>query len=231
MDFAVFFATNTNVLVLFLVSFIGGLIASISPCSLAMLPLIIGYVGGYSKEKTTTTFFQMLLFVFGTAIVFSVIGIICAVTGRVFVSSSYFALIVSSILMIMGLKLTGILDFEIPVIIKEMPQNATGSRIVYPIILGAVFALIGTPCSTPILAGIMAFASLGANIINAVIMLFLFALGQGLIIIIAGVLTSQLKNMQKLHKFAEALMKICGILLIFVSIYIFYKIFGPLLVN
>ena len=231
MDLASVFSQEANIILLFIVSFVGGLIASVSPCSLSMLPLIIGYVGGYSKEKTSTTLVQMLFFVLGTAIVFSCIGIICAITGKVFVTSPFFALIVASVLMIMGLKLVGFLDFELPVLIKEMPQNKTNSRILYPIFLGAVFALIGTPCSTPILAGIMAFATLSANIVNSIIMLFLFALGQGLIIILAGVLTSKIKNMQNFYKFSDILMKICGILLILVSIYIFYKIFNPLLVN
>lgn len=231
MNFAEVFTNGVSIWIMFAVSFLGGLIASISPCSLSMLPLIIGYVGGYSKEKTSITLVQMLFFVLGTAIVFSVIGIICAITGKVFISSPYFALVVSSILLIMGLKLIGILDFELPVIIKEIPQNTTGSKVIYPIVLGVIFALIGTPCSTPILAGIMAFASLSANIINSVIMLFLFALGQGLIIVVAGVLTSQIKNMQKFHKFSDLLMKLCGFMLIFVAIYIFYKIFNPILVN
>ncbi|MFQ8625977.1 MAG: cytochrome c biogenesis protein CcdA [Candidatus Gastranaerophilaceae bacterium] len=57
-------------------SFLGGLVASMSPCSLAMLPIIIGYVGGYSKEKSCQDIFTNAVFVFGTAIVFSVIGII-----------------------------------------------------------------------------------------------------------------------------------------------------------
>ena len=231
MNLTEFFTTGVNIWIMFAISFIGGVIASVSPCSLSMLPIIIGYVGGYSKEKEKSTFIQMLCFVLGTAIVFSIIGIICAITGKVFVSSPYFAIIVSSILMIMGLKLIGLLDFEFPVMIKEIPKNNTGSKIFYPIILGAAFALIGTPCSTPILAGIMAFATISANIISSVIMLFLFAIGQGIIIIIAGVLTSHIKNMQTFHKFSEILLKICGILLVFISIYIFYKIFYPLIVN
>ncbi len=57
----------------------------------------------------------------------------------------------------MGLKLTGVLDFELPVLIKEIPQGDSQSLFLYPMLLGAVFALAGTPCSTPILAGIMAF--------------------------------------------------------------------------
>ena len=157
-------------------SFLGGLVASISPCSLAMLPIIIGYIGGYSDAKPLKTFVQMLFFVFGTAIVFSLIGIICALTGKVFISfaGGYFGIFFAGIIMVMGLKLVGVLDFELPVIIKEMPKNDGTNTYLYPIILGGVFALAGTPCSTPILAGIMAFAfcKYCTSSINAFLILF-----------------------------------------------------------
>lgn len=233
MDYADIFANSNNLLILFSLSFLGGLIASISPCSLSMLPIIIGYIGGYSDAKPSKTLLQMIFFVFGTAIVFSAIGIVCAITGKVFVSfaSGYFGLVLASIILIMGLKLVGFLDFEMPVVIKEMPKNDTHNTFIYPILLGGVFALVGSPCSTPILAGIMAFASLSANIINALIMLFLFSIGQGLILILAGFLTSRLKNWQSFYKISDILMKLSGVLLILASLYIFYKIFHPLIVN
>ncbi len=218
-------------LLMFAASFAGGVIASISPCSLAMLPLIIGYVGGYSKETPYRTFVQLCCFILGTAIVFTIIGIICAVTGSVFASAlgGYFTLIMASLLMVMGLKITGILDFDMPVIIKSMPTNSTHSLIIYPVLLGVTFALAGTPCSTPILAGIMAFAAIGKNLLAAIIMLFLFAMGQGLILIIAGLFTSGVKNLKKLAGYTETLMKISGFLLILVSLYLFFKTFAPLI--
>ena len=216
---------------MFAASFEGGVIASISPCSLAMLPLIIGYVGGYSKETPLRTFIQLCCFILGTAVVFSVIGIICAVTGSVFASAlgGYFTLIMASLLMVMGLKITGVLDFDMPVIIKSMPTNSTNSLFLYPVLLGIAFALAGTPCSTPILAGIMAFAAMGKNLLAAVFMLFLFALGQGLILIIAGLFTSSVKNLKKLSAYTDVLMKISGILLILVAVYLYYKTFAPLI--
>ena len=214
---------------LFALSFLGGLVASLSPCSLAMIPIIVGYVGGYSKDKPVKTFIQMLFFVLGTAIVFSVIGIICAITGKVFVSfaGGYFGIVLAGIILVMGLKLMGVLDFELPVMIKEMPKNDGTNTYLYPILLGGVFALAGTPCSTPILAGIMAFASLSASLAQAIIMLFLFSLGQGLILILAGSLTSHLKNSSGFHKFSDWMLKISGILLVLAAIYIYYKIFNP----
>ena len=221
----------TTWLLLFVTAFAGGIVASVSPCSLAMLPLMIGYVGGCSKETPYRTFLQLCCFILGTAVVFTIIGIICAITGSVFASvfGGYFTLIMASLLMVVGLKIAGILDFEIPVIIKSMPQNNTSSLFVYPFLLGIAFALAGTPCSTPILAGIMVFAAMGKSLVAAAIMLFLFAIGQGLILIIAGMFTSGLKNIKTFAGCSEILMKISGWLIVLVSVYLFYKVFSPLI--
>ena len=230
-NLAQLFSSQTSILILFGASFLGGVVASVSPCSLSMLPLIIGYIGGYSKEKPLKTFSQMLVFVAGSGVVFSVIGLICAMTGKVFVGNPYFSLVVASIILIMGLKILNILDFEFPVFIKEMPKNKYNNDYVYPFILGAAYALIGTPCSTPILAGIMGFASMSANIVNSIMMLFLFSVGQGIILVIAACLTSKIKTGETFYKISDIVMKICGILLILVSVYIYYKIFGSVLVK
>lgn len=223
--------TQASWYILLFGSFIGGVIASLSPCSLAMLPLIIGYVGGYSKETPWKTFLQLCCFILGTAIVFTIIGIICALTGKVFASAfgSYFNLIIASVLLIMGLKLLEVLDFEMPTIIKSMPANSTNSIYLYPILLGIAFALAGTPCSTPILAGIMGFAAIGKNLLLAVLMLFLFSLGQGLILVLAGLFTSSLKNLKSLSRFTDGLLKLCGVLLIVVAVYMYWKVFAPLI--
>lgn len=217
-------------LIMLAVSFLGGLLASVSPCSLAMLPIIIGYVGGYSEGTPFKTLLQMMFFVLGSSLVFATIGVLCAVTGKVFVSfaPTYFILLLASLLMVMGLNILGVLDFSLPVLIKEIPQSSGKNVILYPILIGAVFAIAGTPCSTPILAGIMAFASLSTNIMSAVLMLFMFSLGQGLILIIAGVFTSSLKGFKSFSHVSEILLKLSGILLVLSSIYIYYKIFSPL---
>ncbi len=218
-------------LLLFITAFVGGVIASVSPCSLAMLPLMIGYVGGCSKETPIRTFVQLCCFILGTAIVFTIIGVICAITGSVFASifGGYFTLIMASILVIIGLKIIGILDFEIPVIIKSMPQNNTNSLFLYPLLLGIAFALAGTPCSTPILAGIMVFAAMGKSLPAAIIMLFLFAIGQGIILIIAGTFTSGIKNIKNFSQYTDRLVKFSGWLMLLVGIYLYYKVFNPLI--
>ncbi len=216
---------------LLLISFLGGVISSLSPCTLGILPIIIGYIAGYSKNNTFKTFIQMSFFIIGMAIVLTALGLLCAIGGKILINkyAEIFALIVNGIIFIMGLNLLGILEFQLPVFIKEMPQNRSNDLVLYPILIGSIFALATTPCSTPILAGIMGFASLSANIILAGLMLFLFALGQGLVIIIAGVFTSILKQLRTISRVSIILMKLSGLLLIAVSMHLYWKIFSPLL--
>ena len=61
MNYVDLFTRGGNIPLLYLISFVGGLVASLSPCSLAMLPIIVGYVGGYSTENPAKTFLQMFI--------------------------------------------------------------------------------------------------------------------------------------------------------------------------
>lgn len=228
-------------LIFLAIAFLGGVIASLSPCSIGVLPIIVAYIGGYGAKDDEVgcngskgisanlrNFAQLLSFVLGLSVVLTVIGIACALTGRVFMSigGPYWVLIIASLLLVMGLNLIGVLDLALPVIVKKMPKSNGKSLFLYPFIVGALFALAATPCSTPILAGIMSFATLSQNMLYAAAMLFLFALGQGLIIVLIGISTSFLKNMKRFSSAGEILLKISGVLLILSSIFLYIKVFS-----
>jgi cytochrome c biogenesis protein CcdA len=62
----------------------------------------------------------------------------------------------------------------------------------------------------------------------AILMLFLFALGQGVILILAGLFTSGIKNLRALSAFTDGLLKFSGFLLLVASVYLYWKVFSPL---
>ncbi|DAA97399.1 TPA: hypothetical protein CPT80_02015 [Candidatus Gastranaerophilales bacterium HUM_9] len=210
-------------------SFLGGLIASISPCSLAMLPIVIGYIGGFNENDNKNTLLQLTSFVIGSAIVFSIIGILCAITGKVFISiaGGYFLIFVASLLLAMGLHLLGILEINLPTLISKIPSNSNNSKYLYPMLLGAIFAIGGTPCSTPILAGIMSFAAITNNILISLLMLFMFALGEGVILVFAGMFTNLIKQIDTVAEYSEVFLKLIGIIMIIASAFLYYKTFNP----
>ena len=213
---------------LIVLAFFGGVLASVSPCSLGILPIIIGYIGGYDKENTQTTIIQLFFFVLGMSLVLSVIGILCALSGRVFTSvlGPYGIIFLTSFILLMGLNLVGAVEINVPVFIKQFPQKKSNNIFLYPLIIGALFALAASPCSTPILASVMAVASMSANTLFAILLLFAFALGQGVIIVIAGLFTSVIKNLRTFASFSEKFLKACGWVLILAAMFSYYKVFS-----
>ena len=211
-----------------LVSFLGGILASISPCSIGVLPLVIGYVGGYSDIDKFKTFIQLLSFVLVLCVVLTIIGVICAIGGGVFsaIGGVYWVLFLASLILILGLNLLGLIELNLSPIIKRIPQGNKASLFVYPFLVGVLFAFASSPCSTPILAGIMSFATLTKSIILSALMLFCFSLGQGVIIILAGIFTSFLKGIRNFANISEILMKISGVLLIIAAVMIYIKTFS-----
>lgn len=211
-------------------SFLAGIIASLSPCSLGMLPLIVGYVGGYSKENNKKLFIQMISFSLGLSFILSIIGVFCALSGRAFtsVASPVVILVFASVILILGLNLLGFLEINFPAIIKKMPQNNTGSIFLLPFLVGATFALAASPCSSPLLVSIMALATITKSILFAIALLFMFALGQCIIIILIAMFTSTIKHFGSFAKYSAILIKISGVLLILAAIYIYYTIFSGL---
>lgn len=214
-------------IVILLLCFLGGVVSSLSPCGIGMLPVVISYIGSSKENRTSKYVLQIIFFILGLAICLTAIGIIAALTGQVFGAGNrvYFVLILTSLILIFGLNLLGLLEINFPVLVKKFPKSDKLNSITYPLILGMVFALASTPCSTPILAGIMAAATISSNIAYAALMLFLFSIGQGMIILIAGLFTSVLKNLSSAAKYTEILTKVSGFILVLFALFLYYKVF------
>ncbi|EKE02547.1 MAG: hypothetical protein ACD_20C00363G0013 [uncultured bacterium] len=207
--------------------FLGGIITSLSPCTLGLLPIIIGYVGGCSENSNKKTAIQITFFVIGLSLVLTALGITAAIAGKAFGfhANPIWAIVMASLILIMGLSLLEIIEIPMPSIIKQMPQNKGNSLVLYPLLIGAAFAFASSPCSTPVLAGIMAYTSLKANIIFGGLLLFFFSLGQGVVLVIAGLSTSLFKRISYFKSISGYFVKFSGIILIIAASYIYLKSF------
>lgn len=208
-------------------SFLGGIISSVSPCSIALLPLILAYVCGTKNNSLSDIALKLLAFSLGLSGILSVIGILCASAGKVFGGFDIPILIIifGSVLMVLGLQLAGIIDLQLPTIVKHIPQSNSTSRFWYPFLIGMLFAFLAAPCSSPILLAIMAMATRTSDYVSAFFMLFAFAFGQCLIVILAGLFASFLKNLQKIQKYTDMLVKFSGWVFIIFAICVWANVY------
>ncbi len=202
--------------------FIGGLLTSISPCILTMIPLLVGYIGGYGTGSKTRGFFLSLFFVAGMALTFAAFGFIAAYFGRVFgeIGSGWYYLL-AAVALIMGLQLVGLLNFTLPGL-KNIPVKKAGLG--GALIMGLFFGLVASPCATPVLAVIITYAAVQAEPVYGSALLFIYGLGHGLPLLAAGTFTGLARSMPKINKYTYYLSFISGIMLIIVGLYLLYWI-------
>ncbi len=204
-------------------AFAGGVVSSLLPCSLAMLPILIGYIGGYSKETTKgTIIIQACLFILGVACVLTTLGIITSLLGRAFgslIGSGWYYLI-GTLALVMGLQLLNVFHIPMPQLIKKLPDTKTG-KFLTPLTLGLAFGLASSPCGTPFLSVILGLISQEHNWILGGLSLFCYALGQGTLLLLVGLGTGLLKHMATLRKIGFVMNYISGAAFILVGLYLF----------
>lgn len=156
---------------LVLLSFGGGLAASLTPCVLSMLPLNLSYIGTANITSKTDAFKKVSLFILGSAIVFSILGVFASFASVVLIEyRGYVHLIIGLIIFIMSLSMLEIIKLPLPQFITQMPNGG-------PFIIGMAFALVSSPCASPILFAILAMASASGSVIGSTLIMVAYSFG------------------------------------------------------
>ena len=204
---------NPGPFTIFLV-FSAGLLTSLGPCSLSLLPVTIAYMGGTEKNK-----FRLINFSGGVIFSLITLGAASGFLGKIYGQiPSYYTSIVALIAIIMGLNLLGILKFQLP---NGPDLKAIEDKIpsfLAPFAIGTTFGLASSPCITPVLATLLAWVSQAKNPIISIIFLFFFGVGQVTPLIIAGATTENLKKILELRKFSQIIPTISGVFLVSIGL-------------
>ncbi len=205
-------------------AYLGGVVATASPCSLASIPLIIGFVGGYAEGKKKQALLYSVAFVVGLAAGMSVLGAMAAVMGTLFgqVGVQWY-LVVALILMVMGLQLSGLIHLNLGGVSQKFLPKRTG--LLGAVFLGLLYGIVLSPCASPELAVILTLAAVKREVIYGSTLLFAYALGRGTLVILAGTFTGVLESFlqSKGAKFGILMQQAAGGLIFFAGAYIFFQ--------
>jgi len=190
--------------------FCAGLLTSLGPCSLSLLPVTIAYIGGTDKNK-----FKLISFSGGVVFSLVALGATSGFLGKIYGQiPAYYTSIVALIAIIMGLNLLGILKFQFPngPDLKKIEDKIPS--LIAPFTIGTTFGLASSPCITPVLATLLAWVTQAKNPMISIIFLFFFGIGQVTPLIIAGSTTENLKKFLEIRKFSQIIPTISGIFLV-----------------
>jgi len=202
--------------------FLAGLVTSFGPCNLSMAPIIIAYVGGMEIGRRRSLALSVA-FTLGTATTFMLLGLFIAAVGGIFgTSKSILYYVVAAVCITLGLNLLGVLKLNINFggSLLERVGEARGLWGSY--LLGLVMGLVGSQCGTPILLVILSLAMASGQWLFGATLLFVYALGRGIPIILAGTFTGLITHMRSFEKWNYIVEKAAGIIIIFMGGYFAY---------
>lgn len=195
--------------------FTAGLLTSLTPCMLSMLPLTVGYIGGYETKGRLQAAIQSSWFALGLATTLAGLGIFAATVGKVYGQIGIgLPIVVSLVAIIMGLNLLEILPLQFPSwggtdwIKEDLP---TGLR---SYLFGLTFGLVASPCSTPVLATLLAWVGKTGDLVLGGILLVAYACGYVAPLVLAGTFTASIKKLLELRRWSGWINPVSGALLL-----------------
>jgi len=202
-----------------------GVLVSFSPCVYPLIPVSVGYIGIESGTSKLKGLFLSLTYVTGLAVTYAILGIVASLTGRIFGEISSHPLtyiIVGTLIIIFGISMFDIFHLRMPNLVKFPAFRKQGYFSTF--ILGLSSGLIVGPCTTPILGTILAYLATKKSIIYGATLLFVYAYGMGLILILAGTFSALLLSLPKLGSRMLYFKRFAGMLLVLIGVY--FIIFG-----
>jgi cytochrome c-type biogenesis protein len=204
-------------------SFLGGLVASISPCILSLLPVNLSYIGTCNITSRRDALLKASAFVLGVVTVLSLLGLSSSLASIVLVGyKGYVHLVVGAIIVTMALSLAGVIQLPLPQSWMKglsfgQRSGVWHDRLTTPFCVGLTFALISSPCTSPIMVAVLATAAASGSPVHSGLAMVCYALGYTAVIFFASLFTGLVKQSRGLLVRSEGIMRAASFSLLLVG--------------
>lgn len=213
---------STHGPIAFLGSFLWGLSSVLlSPCAIGSLPLIVAYMAGQSELRSEkSAFIYSLLFSGGLFLALSLVGVACALLGRLLGDVGItLHLLIGLFLVWLGSRLfmQKTCSIPLPFLQKIAVKGGIGAFLV-----GGTYGIVAGPCTFGFVAPILAVITLGGNLGQGSVMMLMFSLGHCLPLVLAGVSVARLKTYlesRSVFNASLAFQKMAGVLIVLLGAY------------
>lgn len=215
-------------------AFAGGILAGLSPCVYVMIPIVSAYVGnrtvrervlcencvspviayGSGQKTRARSLLLSLGYVAGMASVYSVLGMIAALTGGFFgrISTSPWALfVVANILILFALNMLEVIPF--PAWFSGRSLKPAAGGIFGAVLIGAVSGLVASPCTSPVLFALLTYVATTQSVMYGGALMFAFSMGMGILLVVAGTFSGLAAALPKPGSWMTVVKKVLGVLI------------------
>jgi cytochrome c-type biogenesis protein len=197
----------------------GGLLTSLGPCSLSLLPVTLAYLAGFSThgaaERPPLPWQRSLAFAAGIVGSLVLLGLASGWMGRLYGRvPGVVPLVVAVVAVVMGLNLLGLLRLGLPAGPDPELWRRRVPAPLAPLAAGLAFGLAATPCTTPVLAVLLAWMAQNGRPLVGMLLLTAFGAGQVVPLLLAGTAAAALPNLLRLRQLGSWVPPVSGVVLL-----------------
>ena len=184
-------ALTTGSMLAYSASFVGGLLASLTPCTYPLIPLTIGFVGSLTAGSRTRTVVLSAVYASGIAVIYALLGGVAALSGRIFglvATHPFTNLAVGLMILLMAVSMLDLVKVPLPIFLASAKAGKR-SGFVGAFFGGLCSGLVLSPCTAPVLGTLLLFVASRQNILFGMSLLFVFAGGMCTILLVIGAVT------------------------------------------
>jgi len=184
----------------YLVAYLAGVLVSFTPCMYPMIPITISFIGSRENKSRLSGFYLSLMYVLGTAVTYTALGILAGLTGGFFgeiQTNPWTNLILANIFILMGLSMLDVFFIPLPRFLGTQLFTTRTKGALGALLLGIASGLIMSPCSAPVLTTLLSYVATKQNVFFGMSLLFVFAFGMGTVLLAAGTFTGFLTNIPR----------------------------------
>jgi len=170
-------------------SFVFGIVASLTPCVFPMVPITVSIFGATEATSRAKGAALSATFVLGIAALFTPLGVLSAMSGKLMGSMLSNVYVVSGLAILffaLASSMFGAFEMALPSSLTNRLSTVGGIGFKGAFTLGLVMGLIAAPCTGPFLTGLVAWIATTKNVPLGSASMFSFSLGLGVIFFVAG---------------------------------------------
>ena len=207
------------------VVFGAGVLTSFTPCVYPMIPVTVTYIGGAAAGNRRRAVGLSVTYVLGLAVMYAALGVAAALMGKIFGEFTRSPWVFGAVgLVIAGLGL-GMLDvFTIPVLMTNLQgQGARRGGFLGAALMGVAAGFVAAPCTAPVLGLLLAYVGQTRNVLWGGSLLFVFALGLGLLLMLLGIFSGLLTSLPKAGAWMDRIKKGFGVAMLMIGGWFVWK--------
>ncbi len=221
------FLERSNLLSIIGVFFLLGLGLTFTPCVFPMIPIITSIIAGQEKPTMMRSATLALSYILGMTITYAAAGVLTGMLGaganiQAALQTPTLLVAFASIFVLLALSMFGLYELQLPAFLRDKlnntSQNLSGGHITSVFLIGALSALVVSPCvSAPLAGALLYISSTGDALIGGASLLAL-GLGMGIPLFIIAIGGGKL--MPKAGAWMDTIKQVFGVMLIGVAIWL-----------